>query len=467
MHWIALTGLLIPLALHLWNRKQGKEVHFGSIKWLIPAEEKRMSSIKFTDVGLFLVRCLLVLAFVMLLMDLGWWTPLEKQQELYNEKWVLVERTLYEDEAIKDKLKGLKEQGYDLRYFESNFPKVELNKKTSNRRNKKIQPTPNYWSLLKSIDHSTQQPDSVVLLAIPQLKYFRGERPTINYHLDWWPLPYEKTSTHLAKAIQKEYEELELILGRSNEQISQWENFIIKDKDSKTIEINNYPTIEKLKKNTQLIMEGQQESVALENADSLSVLIIYDSNYRKDVRYLEAALRVVNAVKSTVLSTKSLLSSKFETANMKADWVFALTEKDFVNTLLENESLNLVQFQKNNFYQKETFKEHYLGARKYYVMNEHLYPDGQHQVLDLNLPHSLLSLLWRNENKSFQMEDQRVMALAQALPIVDHQKQEAKVVALKDQMPKKEKRSAHWWIWGSIITLFILERFLGMRTASS
>ena len=37
----------------------------------------------------------------------------------------------------------------------------------------------------------------------------------------------------------------------------------------------------------------------------------------------------------------------------------------------------------------------------------------------------------------------------------------------KDQAPEKEKRSAHWWIWGSIIALFIIERFLGMRTASS
>ncbi|MEL6923260.1 MAG: BatA domain-containing protein, partial [Bacteroidota bacterium] len=307
MIWIAFAGLLIPLALHLWNRKQGKELRFGSIQWLIPSEEKRMSRIKFTDVWLFAVRTLLVLAFVLLLMELGWWRSVERAQVNDDRKWVLVERELYSNGQVQKNVSTLLERGYSLRYFEAGFPLiVDRRHQETTEEFAKV----NYWSLLKSIDFAPNGPDSVALFAIPKVQRFAGRRPTIYYHLDWWPLPYEKTTVHLAKALEKQYGATELVMGKSNENFGLWERFELESMEREAFQIDNYPSIKKLatQPGTPVQLQLDKEGTAplvIEVPDTVNVLLCYESAFRKDLRYLQAALRVVNAVRATELVVSS------------------------------------------------------------------------------------------------------------------------------------------------------------------
>jgi|GEM_PF-4518610 len=70
--WGLLT-LLIPLVIHLWNRKQGKLIRVGSIQLISASESARASRIRLHEVWLWLVRSMLVVALVALLM--GWEQP--------------------------------------------------------------------------------------------------------------------------------------------------------------------------------------------------------------------------------------------------------------------------------------------------------------------------------------------------------------------------------------------------------
>ncbi|WP_141765598.1 BatA domain-containing protein, partial [Hymenobacter coccineus] len=43
---LALLGLLVPLAIYLWNRRPGPEVAVGSLRWLAAGANRRLRNLK-------------------------------------------------------------------------------------------------------------------------------------------------------------------------------------------------------------------------------------------------------------------------------------------------------------------------------------------------------------------------------------------------------------------------------------
>lgn len=68
-----LGALIIPLAIHLWNRKQGKIIWVGSTQLLPPKESAKANRFKLHEVALWSIRSLLVACLTALLM--GWLMP--------------------------------------------------------------------------------------------------------------------------------------------------------------------------------------------------------------------------------------------------------------------------------------------------------------------------------------------------------------------------------------------------------
>ena len=68
-----LLALLIPLAIHLWNRKQGRVIKVGSIQLHRPTETARASRLYLHEIALWLLRSALVASLVALLV--GWQYP--------------------------------------------------------------------------------------------------------------------------------------------------------------------------------------------------------------------------------------------------------------------------------------------------------------------------------------------------------------------------------------------------------
>ena len=64
---IGLLALLIPVAIHLWNRQTGAIRWIGSTQWLIEGERKRFHSFQFSDLPLFCIRSLLFVLVTLLL----------------------------------------------------------------------------------------------------------------------------------------------------------------------------------------------------------------------------------------------------------------------------------------------------------------------------------------------------------------------------------------------------------------
>ena len=60
--WLfAASAILIPIAIHLWNKRQGKTVKVGSLRWLEASASNRWSSIRLSNFWLLVLRCLILI----------------------------------------------------------------------------------------------------------------------------------------------------------------------------------------------------------------------------------------------------------------------------------------------------------------------------------------------------------------------------------------------------------------------
>ena len=69
--WLwGLTGLLIPIGIHLLSRKQGKIIKFGSLRHLEESQTKQSINVRLNEVPLLILRCALIFLIVILLCGL-------------------------------------------------------------------------------------------------------------------------------------------------------------------------------------------------------------------------------------------------------------------------------------------------------------------------------------------------------------------------------------------------------------
>ena len=92
--WLwGLSGLLIPIGIHLLSRREGKIIKIGSIRHLEETNSKQFKSIRLNELALLLLRCLIITILVLFLSGFHF-QALEK-----SGKWLLVESGLERDDA--------------------------------------------------------------------------------------------------------------------------------------------------------------------------------------------------------------------------------------------------------------------------------------------------------------------------------------------------------------------------------
>ncbi|MCA9195924.1 MAG: BatA domain-containing protein, partial [Planctomycetales bacterium] len=90
--WLLLWGLLalIPLAIHLWNRRHYDEVDFPAIDFLMTAASKNARRIQVEQWLLLLVRSLVFLLLACVLAEPTWNTAATEPQATPHRHWILV-----------------------------------------------------------------------------------------------------------------------------------------------------------------------------------------------------------------------------------------------------------------------------------------------------------------------------------------------------------------------------------------
>ena len=184
--WSAL-GVVIPIAIHLWNQQPGKVLEVGSIRFMDPSPSKRSSRLQLTEIWLLIMRCLIILLLALFLAKPIWNT----QTNQTNQGWVLLPR---ESMSIAYQVHGqsidsLLQLGMELHALEPGFPLIELRKDTlQEKQNNTIH---NFWALATQLEQLAPAQYQLHLFTPEQLSFYSGVKPQLHRAMVWktYPIP--------------------------------------------------------------------------------------------------------------------------------------------------------------------------------------------------------------------------------------------------------------------------------------
>ncbi|WP_310391429.1 BatA domain-containing protein [Hymenobacter sp.] len=220
---LALLGLLVPVAIHLWNRRPGREVAVGSVRWLAAGANRRLRNLKPEQLWLLLLRAALLAVLAVALAG-----PVWRQSQPGGRGQVLLSPETLGNPALgalRPTIDSLRRRGYGLRWLALGFPRVtgaawradSLGRRDSARLLAAgQQPAGNFqWArVAQAAGTFPGQPLYVVSPA--SLRDLQGPHPPLAATITWQTLPTPSTTTWL-QAAALGADSLRLLLGRSNE----------------------------------------------------------------------------------------------------------------------------------------------------------------------------------------------------------------------------------------------------------
>ncbi len=160
-----LLGLLIPLAIHLWSRRNPKVIPFGSIRFLPQSEASRSMSLKLTEKGLLLLR-MAILALLVLIVCY----PVIKQSGQFRH-WILLDPAVSDLPAVRQLLDTTDQE---VRYLANDFPLAE-----NTLEDPGIQ---DHWQL---VSEASALADSLTVIDAGRITRFTGARPALPVPVTW------------------------------------------------------------------------------------------------------------------------------------------------------------------------------------------------------------------------------------------------------------------------------------------
>ena len=308
----ALLGILIPIVIHLWNRKKVLTIKVGSIKMLKESEPKRTSSIRPNEWWLLLLRITMITLLVFILAE-----PILKSEEDKEPITFIIEPDLLHLRSIEALLDSIPLNAQ--RVLAKGFPKVEdYNLQTAKTH------VPEYWQMAQEMENLAT--DSVVVFTRGLISGLRGMRPKIHQHINWIVMDTGEDTTALVEAT----------MDRDSFELRS----IVSDRKRLT-----YNTSKISKRNKEINVNYFRDSIQV-NGDwiplkvdnPLKVLIVADDSLATKLKYLKSAYRAVG----------KFLNSPIE-----------------INSVKEMDTLDLEAYATLVWFSKEKFKDHAINTLLY------------------------------------------------------------------------------------------------------
>ncbi|GAB2795686.1 hypothetical protein GCM10027175_38220 [Hymenobacter latericoloratus] len=235
--WLALLGLAVPLAIYLWNRRPGRVVQVGSLRWLEAAANRRLRSIKPEQLLLFLLR-----AAVLGLLALALTEPTQRLPQPPVRGHILLSQqaTPAQVAAVRPLLDSLRGQGYQLRRLSlqkpvsapqpwatvglaaaEEAPTDLATARPEPAASAAAAPTGSLWSAVRQAADSLPNRPLVVLAPLT-LDAFSGSRPVLPATVRWLPLPAPDSAAWPVAAWQPRPDSLVLLLAGGSENGVSW-----------------------------------------------------------------------------------------------------------------------------------------------------------------------------------------------------------------------------------------------------
>jgi hypothetical protein len=412
----AFLGLAVPIAIHLWSKREGKTIKIGSVQLLKKADTKQSSSIKLNELWLLLLRLALVSVLVLILSNLHIRKKIENDTLTY-----IVEPSLLQNKEIKSILDTVRTNG-PVRLLKKGFPEMD-----SDATNELAFNTPNYWQLAKEMEAIAS--DSIIVFTNAYQAGFKGIRPEVSKHIDWIPISIDKTQKQLLAANQLD-EQLELLVMNSSEQQVSF--------DKKLLQL----TSDEVKLNTtQDSIFYLEHWTAIHTKKKQQVLLFYDTDLSTESYYLEAGFNVLAKYLNREIKVVKT-TQKDNIDDLEFDIVIWLSKKPIIKS-----AGKVVLFKPTEF-------AHHLIqeslVKNTYHLTKHLDAENVEQGY---LPEQLIQLLDINPEikKKINQYDMRVLAKEAMIPRYSNH--------TLDQ-PRNNSLNISQWLWGLFILLLVCERIV-------
>ncbi|UYZ62018.1 BatA domain-containing protein [Hymenobacter weizhouensis] len=339
--WLALLGLAVPVAIYLWNRRPGRVVQVGSLRWLEAAANRRLRSLRPEQLLLLLVR-----AAVLGLLALAVAGPTQQLPAPPRRGQVLLSPQLSPAalSGVVPLVDSLRQRGYEVRTLAPGLPLL----------------SPEQWAQRRAAAGSTAAPAPTVLTALPPdssaaagpvwslvrqaadslpgrpllvvaptlLSDFRGTRPTLPPTVQWYPVPAPDSVVWPVAAWAVAPGRLALLLGRGSETGIHYQTLTLnRPRVGATVPVPGLPgavlQAGAAPGHVRITRAGASYTVPV-HTRALRLHLSHDAAHTPDARVLRAALRAAGSV--LPLAPRLTVSQAPPTASDSLDWLFWLRD---------------------------------------------------------------------------------------------------------------------------------------------
>lgn len=366
--WLwGLTGILIPVGIHLLSRKESRIIKIGSIRHLEASHTKQSLNLRLNELLLLAVRCLLIILLALVLSGLHF-----NIGDVKTERWLLVERGMEKDVEFTSLRDSLQNRGFKVKYLENGFPEINTEKK-----NGKI----NYWSLLEEL--STIPLEKIVVLSHSYIESFRGKRIAMPGNLTWIslqpsPIQFPAQSIRLAH-----------------------DSVSVREANSSASE-TTFKTVNYASNPSEHYFKSGADSILVDNPDTLTITFVTDPEFKRDEQILVASFQAVGEAVPSVFNIQHIGPDQWST-DRETDWLIWLSRKEFPTSTNTNSILfrELTSTNKNILEQKD------VSGRTRWIITKRL---NEEVALAEKLPLKLAFTLMSKENtdQTISTRDRRV-----------------------------------------------------------
>jgi len=407
----ALLGLLVPLAIHLWSKKEAKTIKIGSIQLLDESNSRQSSSIQLNEWLLLLLRMFIIALIVLLMEGPQWRTKGNQKQITY-----IVEASIANEASISSVLDSLQEDS-PVFLLKNGFPEWEDD---ADYQSDKEQP--NYWQLVQKMD--SLRSDSIVVFTKALVKGVKSMRPNTQKKIHWVVMELEETQDRPLLAFNRE-SGVELITTSSNGRTTK----IYKKVLDEGFNISN---------DSLRLLSEEPQTVPLKTLDTLQINLYVEEGFEREGKYIEASFSAL----STFLKREIVIHKEDEPTNNQAD----------LNIWLHNEPKNDSEG-KWLVYQENPLAKQLIASgprENLFYLTSRLNPKN---TVDQHLPEQLLAILGLDNDLK------AVVANADARQL-DEAELKPNYVEPKRKRERATLLDISLWVFYILAALMIVERLM-------
>lgn len=416
----ALLGLAVPVAIHLWSKKEGRTIRIGSVRLLTESDPKKTSNVKLNEIWLLLLRMLMIIVLVLILAQ----PQISAKQEISPVTY-LVEPSLLSFEEVNHLVDSLSADN-SVRLLQQDFPVYE--KENFNNENSGI---PNYWQLALEMEELST--DSIVVFTNAFISGFRGRRPEVSENINWITFDPGEPENELLAAVRRG-EEVELISAESDHRKLKFNKERIPAVSGR-IRINEGM-------DSILVSAGDREvQLPLLIADSLNILMVHNDSLPAELKYLQNSFSAIGAYLERPVGIRTVE----ETENVETNDWDALVWLSNLDT--PEVQVPMLVYRPDSL--AASLIEEGVAENQYYLTG----PLNSENIISEHLPERLLGMLdlHKDLEEKAKEYDQRTMNRAEVLPVQ---------AGIGIENKTNESRDLSKYLWMLLLVLILAERGL-------